>query len=282
MEQNMNLNQLRTYRGYLLSSVGPIKRDDDTEVGEVWVHLHPIPIDGEPLKSVTYLPEHPENINKAIEEAKEWIDALRRCRKCGCTEYDCKSCIEKTGSPCHWVETDLCSACKEEPIVKVTDSRASSGTTDENVTTANFFRQLASANKVDLTLRIMEVNGKFTVLVDPGIRSKGIIPTTVTGTPEQLDERFFKEIMPGVQEVAALVSNLPDVLKQAKDKVENGEDGDDNEDSKEEKKGSKLKRQTNAYAKKKETKKPAPKAKAEKPVKEKVEEPSLFGAAPTE
>lgn len=40
-------------------------------------------------------------------------DQIRTCRVCGCTDYDCRQCIEKTGSPCHWVEPDLCSACVE-------------------------------------------------------------------------------------------------------------------------------------------------------------------------
>lgn len=31
------------------------------------------------------------------------------CRKCGCTEHN--ACV-KNGTPCHWVEPDLCSACK--------------------------------------------------------------------------------------------------------------------------------------------------------------------------
>jgi len=35
----------------------------------------------------------------------------RTCRVCGCTDYDCRQCIEKTGAPCSWVEKDLCSAC---------------------------------------------------------------------------------------------------------------------------------------------------------------------------
>mgnify|MGYP001138149039 CR=1 FL=1 len=35
----------------------------------------------------------------------------RRCRVCGCTEADCRPCVKKTGSACHWVENDLCSAC---------------------------------------------------------------------------------------------------------------------------------------------------------------------------
>jgi len=40
---------------------------------------------------------------------------LVACRECGCTEYDCSGCIERTGSPCYWVEPDLCSACVTEP-----------------------------------------------------------------------------------------------------------------------------------------------------------------------
>jgi ParB family transcriptional regulator, chromosome partitioning protein len=36
------------------------------------------------------------------------------CRVCGCTDDDCRQCIEKTGVPCHWVEPDLCSACAGE------------------------------------------------------------------------------------------------------------------------------------------------------------------------
>jgi hypothetical protein len=35
----------------------------------------------------------------------------RRCRICGCTDADCRQCIEKTGEPCYWVGADLCSAC---------------------------------------------------------------------------------------------------------------------------------------------------------------------------
>lgn len=38
-------------------------------------------------------------------------DTGRKCRVCGCTDFDCRQCIEKTGGACHWVEEDLCSAC---------------------------------------------------------------------------------------------------------------------------------------------------------------------------
>jgi hypothetical protein len=39
---------------------------------------------------------------------------VQHCRVCGCTDDDCSQCIEKTGVPCHWVEHDLCSACRDE------------------------------------------------------------------------------------------------------------------------------------------------------------------------
>ena len=36
---------------------------------------------------------------------------IRKCRICGCTDDNCRQCIERTGEPCHWVDEDLCSAC---------------------------------------------------------------------------------------------------------------------------------------------------------------------------
>jgi len=39
-------------------------------------------------------------------------ETKRKCRVCGCTEGDCRQCVEKTGKPCYWVEEDLCSCCK--------------------------------------------------------------------------------------------------------------------------------------------------------------------------
>lgn len=38
----------------------------------------------------------------------------KACRICGCTDYDCQQCINKTGVLCHRVEDDLCKACAEE------------------------------------------------------------------------------------------------------------------------------------------------------------------------
>ena len=39
-------------------------------------------------------------------------DKVQKCRVCGCTDDDCAQCVEKTGTACHWVEDDLCSACE--------------------------------------------------------------------------------------------------------------------------------------------------------------------------
>lgn len=47
--------------------------------------------------------------------------ASRRCRVCGCTDADCRQCIEKTGEPCHWVEEDLCSACADTDLEEATE-----------------------------------------------------------------------------------------------------------------------------------------------------------------
>lgn len=46
-------------------------------------------------------------------ELMEMVELMRlpRCRVCGCTDNDCSKCIKKTGVPCFWIDTDLCSAC---------------------------------------------------------------------------------------------------------------------------------------------------------------------------
>ena len=45
------------------------------------------------------------------------IDPSPSCRICGCTDDDCRQCVEKQeGEPCYWVEPDLCSACALEAV----------------------------------------------------------------------------------------------------------------------------------------------------------------------
>lgn len=36
------------------------------------------------------------------------------CRKCSCTDDDCRACVEATGEPCHWVAVGKCSRCYTE------------------------------------------------------------------------------------------------------------------------------------------------------------------------
>ena len=43
-------------------------------------------------------------------------EPVRKCRVCGCTDDDCRQCVEKTGEPCTWVEEDLCSVCEAEEL----------------------------------------------------------------------------------------------------------------------------------------------------------------------
>lgn len=35
------------------------------------------------------------------------------CLGCGCTERDCRKCVEVTGAPCWWIAPNLCSACRD-------------------------------------------------------------------------------------------------------------------------------------------------------------------------
>lgn len=37
-----------------------------------------------------------------------------KCKVCGCTDDDCRQCIESQGFPCSWVEDDLCSRCANQ------------------------------------------------------------------------------------------------------------------------------------------------------------------------
>lgn len=45
-------------------------------------------------------------------EGIDYHEDVRTCRVCGCTDDDCSGCVDRTGEPCFWVESDLCSACQ--------------------------------------------------------------------------------------------------------------------------------------------------------------------------
>lgn len=55
--------------------------------------------------------ESPMILGNEVEINHE-VEEERSCRVCGCTDLDCRSCIEATGEPCYWIEWDLCSRCR--------------------------------------------------------------------------------------------------------------------------------------------------------------------------
>ena len=84
----------------------------------------------------------------------------------------------------------------------------------------DFFQQLATAGagKTDLTMRIMEKNGKLTLNIMPGAGSSSMQPILVTGTPAELDAEFFTSIAPQVVEISGLVTNIGEVKKELEEK----------------------------------------------------------------
>jgi chromosome partitioning protein len=62
----------------------------------------------------------------------------KKCRVCGCTEGGCRQCVEKTGIPCHWVENDLCSACKTT-VISFTSIKGGTGKTHIAILLAKAF-----------------------------------------------------------------------------------------------------------------------------------------------
>lgn len=57
--------------------------------------------------------EHNSPMGFVLDELPTLV-VVRTCKHCGCTDADCRQCIQKTGEPCSWVSQDECSACTEE------------------------------------------------------------------------------------------------------------------------------------------------------------------------
>jgi PRTRC genetic system protein E len=169
------------------------------------------------IRRIKPTPEHPSPV---IENKS----SVRKCRICGCTDGDCSQCIEKTGQPCHWIAEDLCSACEQEAVDEPKaeiENQKSEGhpfikeliNQSNNDNDMNFFQQLAqaAAQNVDLTMRIMQKDGKLTLNIMPGAKSVTIKPILVTGTPQELDAEFFKTIAPGLSEINGIITNIEEV-----------------------------------------------------------------------
>ncbi|MEO6610714.1 MAG: hypothetical protein ABIT05_01235 [Chitinophagaceae bacterium] len=255
-------NRLRKFKGYIIYDAGRY-----LETGDNMLEIEDA---AGGVAHVKYFDRAlPEALNKCIERAKDWINEQvkdsatqpavkeRTCRVCGCTQDNCQQCIDKTGGPCHWVEEDLCSACVDKPIE--TNDQSSKNNND-----MNFFQQLSGQGDVDITIRILKKNDKITLNVIPGGTSK-LQPILATGTPEELDEEFFKSVMPGVQEISGFYTNVSEVKEQAKTAADKIADNKNTASPKYKKKV-----QTKKTAPKKPVSKPVAKPAVKKPVKKKV------------
>ena len=58
-------------------------------------------------------------------------DPVKRCRECGCTDWDCRQCIAATGHPCSWVEGEeppICTRCADaEDAALIAEMNAEGG-----------------------------------------------------------------------------------------------------------------------------------------------------------
>jgi len=179
-------NFLRKYNGYVFYEGGLYEK---TGLTQLFIYPDIALVDTTPLipvHTIYFEINNAASINQNIEAAKQWVNALKRCRVCQCTEHNCRQCIEKTGEPCTWIEDDLCSACVEikEPTTSVTS-------TDQPEVLTNFFQQLSAAGYKDCTIRVYDKNGKLTINFIPGAVSIGFPPILLTDSPEQIDKDFF-------------------------------------------------------------------------------------------
>ena len=82
----------------------------------------------------------------------------------------------------------------------------------------DFFSKLADMESVDLTIRIFKKNDKLTLNLMPGSGNSTTLPILVTGTPSELDEQFFDNIMPQMKEVSGLVTNISEAIADLKER----------------------------------------------------------------
>jgi len=81
----------------------------------------------------------------------------------------------------------------------------------------NFFTKLQEiAKDVDLTFRVKEKNGRYTVLVQPELANANKVKAlTITGTAAELDDNFFGEVQKSMVAIEGLTSNAEEVVEDA-------------------------------------------------------------------
>lgn len=208
---------LRKYEGYVLYDGG--KYTNGMHQVLIFPDCITVEKDTEPVHIAYYDMDTPGDVNKGIELGKAWVNQLRRCRECGCTQYNCKQCIDKTGNPCNWVEEDLCSACKMEPSpqeiiqqMENTNAEIVKGTaelkrmlTDEKFDHPNFFENLHTLlDGVEIDMNVKRIaGGRLSIRFVPKTISN-LRPVELKGTPQDLSEGFFDAIKAPVQAAVGL------------------------------------------------------------------------------
>lgn len=206
----IRLWQKGTVHSFFLKANDPQLVNKAIEVAKDWVNANPLP--GETPIDV---PEKKKSSPKTKKEKKAEIDTKSEAYR------DDPDHPQSDKAVSELVETLLEKPADEE--IKVTDSRAIAGDTETETSNSsnnnedqmNFFQQLAATGAVDMSIRILEKNGKLTMEIRPGPDSSKIKPIRVTGTPQELDEGFFAVIAPGIKEIQGLTTNLEEVKKDA-------------------------------------------------------------------
>lgn len=62
----------------------------------------------------------PDELRDLVHAGPPATERTGTCRVCGCTEMDCRICIERTGAPCAWADytRTICTACGIRIIVR--------------------------------------------------------------------------------------------------------------------------------------------------------------------
>jgi PRTRC genetic system protein E len=83
----------------------------------------------------------------------------------------------------------------------------------------NFFQQLNQQPDIDLVLRIFKKDNTITIGVLPGSSESNTRPINISGSAEELDAEFFETILPKVNEVKGIISNIDAVKKDIEDEA---------------------------------------------------------------
>lgn len=72
-------------------------------------------------KAITGIVKRPSEFQKKRAKARKIRENQPGiCRVCGCTDH--RACLDAKSLSCHWVEPDLCSACRDNPVAMALDA----------------------------------------------------------------------------------------------------------------------------------------------------------------